>query len=151
MTQEEFIIPEEFSNVMTQEKLNEDLRYACRNSNVEIVKLLIIREGANVNATNGYGQTALHWAAWNGYIEIVKLLIKYGANINFKDKWGRTALHYAACNGHTEAVKILIKANAYVDAKDKNGNTALSWAAWFKRTTETAIVELLEQTMKDAA
>ena len=32
------------------------------------------------------GETALHQAAWGGYVEVVKILVKYGAVVDIRDK-----------------------------------------------------------------
>jgi ankyrin repeat protein len=39
------------------------------------------------------GRTALHWTAYSGHTDTLKLLISYGANINDQDNEGNTPLH----------------------------------------------------------
>ena len=51
------------------------LIWACRNNNIEIVKLLI-EKGADINAKNFIGYTALIWACRNNNTEVIKLLIE---------------------------------------------------------------------------
>ena len=70
-----------------------------------------INSGANVNAKDKYGYTALMLAAENGHIEIVNTLIKAGTDIKND---GRRALRLAASKGHTEIVNALINAGADV-------------------------------------
>jgi ankyrin repeat protein len=55
------------------------------------------------------GNTFLHYAAYDGNIEVVKLLIKKGAYVNATDYDGYTPLHKAAFKGHIEIVKLLIE------------------------------------------
>ena len=75
---------------------------------IEIVKLLLKKEGINVNIQNNYGNTALILASWKGHTEIVKLLLeKEGIDINIQDDYGRTALMCASINNHIEIVKLL--------------------------------------------
>jgi ankyrin repeat protein len=50
----------------------------------EIVRWLL-SQGANVNASVGWGVTALHSAAWNGDLEMVKLLVAAGADVSPRD------------------------------------------------------------------
>jgi ankyrin repeat protein len=48
--------------------------------------------GAEVDATDKYGETALHHAAENGPLEIVQTLIQADADMTILDSHGRTAL-----------------------------------------------------------
>jgi ankyrin repeat protein len=57
-----------------------------------------LQAGADVNAVDSRGQTALHGAAEKGYDEVVKYLAAHGANVNLKDKQGKTALDAAVGN-----------------------------------------------------
>lgn len=52
---------------------------------MKIVKFLLDHSNINVNIPDSEGRTALHVAAWQGHIEMVKLLISQGrmADINF--------------------------------------------------------------------
>jgi ankyrin repeat protein len=65
-------------------------RFLTEDQAVKAVKLLIDR-GADVNAKDHNGQTALHGAATQGWNEIVKLLVKSHADVNAKDARGYTA------------------------------------------------------------
>jgi ankyrin repeat protein len=88
------------------------------------VKRLLSR-GADPNAADDVGQTPLHWAAYIGRSDIVRLLLKYGANLNIKTKYdGRTPLHVAAAY-EVSVVKLLIKYGADVNARDSRGRTPL--------------------------
>src|SRR4029077_15403654 len=51
--------------------------------------------GADVNATNDLGMTALHGAAFHGSLRIIQFLVEKGANLDAKDKAGQTPLHKA--------------------------------------------------------
>lgn len=72
----------------------------------------LLDKGANVNATDDKGVTALMLASRNGRHEIVKDLVERGAEINFKDKDGVTALMLASRGGHREVKKLLQRAGA---------------------------------------
>ncbi len=84
---------------------------AAASGNYSEVKRLI-EEGADVNARDRVGETALMGASWNGHTEVVKLLIEAEADINAQDNWGHTALKLASKEGHTEIVKLLREASA---------------------------------------
>jgi hypothetical protein len=58
---------------------------------VEAVKLLL-ESGAKVNAVTPAGDSALHHAAFDGKLEIVRALAAGGADLNLKDGSGKTAL-----------------------------------------------------------
>ena len=107
---------------------NEGLVNAVKDNNINAAKKAIAA-GADVNAKDEGGWTALMFASQNGHAEIVCTLIKAGADVNAKRKDGATALMRAALEGHTETVSTLIEAGADFNAKRKDGETALMRAA----------------------
>ena len=57
---------------------------------------LMVQLGFDVKAELGDGGTALHWACWEGRLEMVKLLLSMGAPVNIKDKmFGGSPLGWA--------------------------------------------------------
>ena len=61
--------------------------------------------GANVDAVDRHGWTALICAAQNGRTATVNALAgTHGANVDARDRYGRTALICAAMNGRTDTV-----------------------------------------------
>ena len=104
------------------------LHYASLYDHIEIVELLL-REGANVNATDEWDQTALHHASSQGHPEVVKLLLAAGADVNAKNLWDRTALHNASYNGDLNVVEMLLEKRAKVYATDEEGPTPLHLAS----------------------
>ena len=77
---------------------------------------LLRKKGANINAAlskqSAKGWTALHYAAINGDVDLVKYLIKYGANINKSTGEGSTPLYLAHLGNHEEVIRILKKYGA---------------------------------------
>ncbi|NPA58483.1 MAG: ankyrin repeat domain-containing protein [Aquificae bacterium] len=73
---------------------------------VERVKLALAK-GADVNAQDDKGGTALHWAVFYGHGDIVRLLLMHGANPDIKDRNGITPVDVARINGRKEMLKIL--------------------------------------------
>ena len=53
---------------------------------------MLLDKGADVNAKNDYGYTALIWASSNRQTEIVAMLLEKGADVNATDDYGDTAL-----------------------------------------------------------
>jgi ankyrin repeat protein len=92
--------------------------------------LTMIKQGADVNAPQGDGVTALHWAARRGDAELVSALVAAGANTRTETRFGAyTPLHLAAERGSAVIVKALLTAGAAVDAKTATGATPLMFAA----------------------
>lgn len=65
------------------------LHYACSNGSRQTMELLVKR-GANVNATNKRGLTPLHMLVSNRYDPLALWLVGKGANIHIQDKKGRS-------------------------------------------------------------
>eukprot|EP01122_Echinamoeba_exundans_P013977 TRINITY_DN6229_c0_g1_i1.p1 TRINITY_DN6229_c0_g1~~TRINITY_DN6229_c0_g1_i1.p1 ORF type:complete len:781 (-),score=153.69 TRINITY_DN6229_c0_g1_i1:97-2439(-) len=74
--------------------------------------LALLDAGANIEAPDQNGWTALHIAASKGNDAIVDLLLSKGASINATTIANQTPLLMAACNGHIAVVRRLISANA---------------------------------------
>ena len=90
----------------------------------------LITERADVNAPEGDGMTALHWAAERGDRDVAALLLEAGANPRAETRIGRyTPLHVAAKNGRAEIVRLLVDANAGVNALTATGSVPLHFAA----------------------
>ncbi len=71
----------------------------------------LIDHGADVNATNTVGETALMWASQWGRAEYIELLLAAGADVNQVDVLEQTALDRALSNGHEEVVALLESAS----------------------------------------
>ena len=89
-----------------------------------------LRIGADANARDKEGNTALHIAARQGFTEVVKQLLLEGAHPNAVSAWGRTTpLLSSAGRGHLAVTRHLLAANASVYARDMHGQSALHLAA----------------------
>ena len=73
--------------------------------------------GADVNARNNEGYTALYYAAERGYKEAILELLSCGADKNIRSKKGETAFDVAKKNCREEAVVQLL--GNYVQEDEK--------------------------------
>jgi ankyrin repeat protein len=98
----------------------------------------LIANGANVNAANPDGTTALMQAAeGSSYMPnnapVVAMLLEKGATVDAQDNRGRTALYHAAAEGKTEAMRLLLARKANPNQKASDGSTPLLAAITFGR------------------
>ncbi len=113
---------------------------AAELGDVEAVRALV-RDGADVNAAQGDGMTALHWAALNDDGSMVEVLRYAGAHLEPTTRLGAyTPLHLAAHRGHNSAVTALLGAGAKVAARTSTGVEPLHLAA---ESGDPATVEAL--------
>lgn len=99
------------------------------NGYTQIIRLLLAN-GAIVNLSNGYGNTALHEACRHGHYEIIKLILEAGAHINQINKKGSSPLHFLCYGEDPEAFpltlfQLLLSAGADLAIKDGTGLTPL--------------------------
>ena len=50
------------------------------------------QHGGDVNATDHTGQTALHWSAVRGAVQVAELLLQEGARVDATDMYGYQVL-----------------------------------------------------------
>ena len=101
---------------------------AWRGGHSEVVNALIAA-GAQVNAENVDGDTALTLSSFYGHIQVVKALITAGANVNAMNKAGDAALARALPFGHSLVVTALLNAGADPNSTNQDGETVLSVAS----------------------
>ena len=115
---------------------------AARTGDAAAVRELL-RKGADVNAAQGDGMTALHIAAERGDADLVGILLTAGANARATTRLGAyTPLHLASLAGHAKVVAALIAAGAPADLPTSTGATPLLLAARSGSTeTVTRLIE----------
>lgn len=131
--------------------INERFIQACKDGDGSLASSLL-DDGAYIETRDGSDhQTAIVWAAYGGYLSIVKMLVERKANINAQDDKGWTALSEASYRGHIKVVEFLLKNKAstlpstsWLDSRE-HGN-ALFWCVESSHNTyedKVAIVKLL--------
>ena len=69
----------------------------------------LIEQGANINAKNDLGCTALmSAAAYKSNFNVVRYLVEQGADIHIKNRFGHTALIFAVRYSHPNIVEYLM-------------------------------------------
>ena len=104
------------------------MHVAAENGHRDVVEPLLRQGGADLDAKDELGWTALHHAVSKGHLEVAKLLLDRGADVDLADKKGRAPLSFAAANGHLDVAKLLLDRGADVDVRDEWGRTALDRA-----------------------
>ncbi len=102
---------------------------AAEKGDIEAVRTLL-KQGADPNAAQADGLTALHWAALNDEHELARILIYAGATPEPVTRvGGYTPLHLASRAGHVGVVEALLEAGADPNAYTTTGAAALHFAA----------------------
>ena len=99
-----------------------------------------------VNAIDGYGRSALHYAAEVDSNCVELLLMQNETLVDIGDGNQNTPLHWASYKNNVESMIILLDRGADVDAMDFNHETPLSWAA--KKSNLEAVKVLLQYNAK---
>ncbi|KAF6029536.1 hypothetical protein EB796_012105 [Bugula neritina] len=90
----------------------------------------LLKQGANINCTDIYGQTIFHEVARTWHIDVGKFLLEHDADINKADNYGRTPLHVAAAVDYADMCEFLISKGADKEARTKGElQTPLFYAA----------------------
>ena len=113
--------------------------FASISQNPDIIDTTIAL-GADVNAQNKMGYTALMFAAAYNTPEMVQHLINVGADPNTQSyNEDRNALHLAAAmNPNPDVVDVLVKAGIPIDQRTLTDVTALMFASAVNRNLEVA-------------
>jgi uncharacterized protein len=101
---------------------------AVKAGNRETVRALL-RQRVDVNAAEGDGTTALHWAVRADDAETAQLLIRAGANVKAANRYHVTPLTLAATNGNAVLAQALLTAGADPNSVGADQETVLMTAA----------------------
>ncbi|HMB74377.1 MAG TPA: ankyrin repeat domain-containing protein, partial [Gammaproteobacteria bacterium] len=119
-----------------------DVADAAMQRNASALRSLI-REGADVNAAQSDGATALHWAAYHGDADLAELLLEAGADPSTANRNGSTPLWLAANRGDAPTLEALLAGGADANEQLPLGRTPLMLAA--RSGSVAAVRTLLEQ------
>ncbi len=123
-------------------KLNVELLNAI-NDEKRIQKL--VQEGADIDAQNNSGWTALMNATWWGDENCVKTILENRANVNIKNNKGGEALSLISFRTSKNIVQWLLDKGADINAKDNKGMDA------FLNASLNVNIEVMQLLLKNGA
>jgi len=100
-----------------------------------------LQKGISIDARDKEGHTALQWAAYQGFEDMLLFLISQGATLNAADTSGRTALHWASSRGCFGCVRILLQHGADANLRTDDGETAEQLAAKKNHVTTALFIK----------
>ncbi|MEW5315647.1 MAG: hypothetical protein WDW38_007060 [Sanguina aurantia] len=103
---------------------------AAQYGQTSVLYHLALKWAVDVDTQDSDGRTPLHWAAYKGYADTIRLLVVLDARYSLPDREGCTPLHWAAIKGHGEACTVLLQggSNSVLSAKDVTGATPVQLA-----------------------
>ncbi|XP_061535359.1 caskin-1-like isoform X7 [Phycodurus eques] len=101
---------------------------------------LLLEAQAAVDIKDNKGMRPLHYAAWQGKTEPLKMLLKAGSSVNGQSDEGQIPLHLSAQHGHYDGSEMLLQHQSNTCISDTAGKTPLDLACEFGRV---AVVQLL--------
>src|SRR5262245_38220489 len=100
-----------------------------------------LTSGEDVNAAQGDGMTALHWASRRGDVEVVTMLLAAGANVKASTRLGSyTPLLLASEAGHAAVLEALAAAGADPKVTTASGVTPLMLASASGQVEDVKVV-----------
>jgi ankyrin repeat protein len=116
------------------------LHSAAEKNDISKANKIILSNKTDINSITKYGQTALHCAARNGNLEMVKLLYQAGGDLDKTTAYSWTPLIEAAHYGQYDVAEWLVNQECNVNIKTNKGVSALFMACCYKYDR---IVEIL--------
>lgn len=93
----------------------------------------LLNLGANVNAQNHKGETALHCASKAGFVAVTELLLSHGADIDVADQAGLTPLQHAL----RSSIKSRSRRASVIQTLLRNGASVANLSALDRRRLES--------------
>ena len=99
-----------FCNITNKLKLKPLIRWTIEGSEKDVNRLLFL--GANIESTDQFRNTALHFAALKGKLPIVRALLHDGAEVNVSNLQNETPLALAVKESNVSIIKLLLEHGA---------------------------------------
>jgi ankyrin repeat protein len=106
---------------------------ATKKGDLDKVSFLVLKAKASIDQADILGNTALHYAAVKGFLDIVIFLVEHHASLNKANNDGDTPLHFAVLLEHIPVIQYLAQQiftqSASIDLSNNDGETPLFLAA----------------------
>jgi len=97
---------------------NSPLMTAAGNGHCDVVESLLAHPDINVDLETRQHDKAIHWVAWAGHLDVLKMFVKYGVDFNAPGWKGRTPIEQALHNNSLEVVWYLLNLNNDIPRKE---------------------------------
>ena len=104
------------------------LMWSSSQGHTDIVRFLMdhgaavtVPEDLDRSSNTGFN-TPLHWATFNGHIEVIWLLIKKGLNYNEVDRFGNNCIHHAVASNRIDILETFLAYGVAADHKNSRGH-----------------------------
>jgi len=104
------------------DRANQSIFQAIAKNDINSV-IKSVQQGAMINASDRFGHTPIHYAAYKGNPRIVDFLLNNGANPNVQGRHKSTPLHSAAWGKNMKVLELLLEDGANVNARTDEGET----------------------------
>lgn len=108
-----------------------DIFHIIRDGNQIAIQNWLDNIENDISIVDDHGFSLLHWACWDGRLNIVDLILKQGGKLDSLNNANDTPLHEACKHGHLDVVNFLIKNRASLNVTNIHGNTPLHYACHF--------------------
>lgn len=104
---------------------------AAQYGQTAFLNFIVAKFQAEFDVPDNDGRSPLHWAAYKGFADTVRLLLFRDASQERQDKEGCTPLHWAAYQGNVEVCTVLVHAGTKEEliVKDSSGLTPVQIAS----------------------
>ena len=109
-------------------------------ANKSSVRSMFLSHRSLMETSDKEGFRPLHFAAWHGVLDVLRLLLENGANLEAKCNRGGTPLHQAVISSHPHIIRAMLAKGADLMAADASGLTPLHHAA---ASSEVDVIDIL--------